>query len=295
MKQPIAGVYRIYNNATKKNYIGQALDISRRWKYHLGMYKKHDSHLYSAMRKYGINCFEFSIEYLVESSLPNKDKKQLLDEAEIAYISIYESNNPLLGYNKTEGGEGGSLNPDTLKKRNEAIKKAWEDLSLRQEARDRTKGTVPVNCTFRGCHHSEESLAKQRKPKTGYVWKSKETALAKGIKSSIRAQASKWYHNDIEEKFIDLTIQQPPNGWLEGRLPFSNEYKKLQSKRLSGGGNPRAIGVRCVETNEVFSCLKDAANKYSINYASLSIAVKNHLSYKGYSFIKENTDGQPRV
>lgn len=99
----MTGIYKITNNINGKIYIGQASHIASRWSEHLYRPfnkndKTYDSHLYRAIRKYGIENFSFSI---VEQC-----KQDQLDEKEVFWVDFYQSNNKALGYNLTAGGNG---------------------------------------------------------------------------------------------------------------------------------------------------------------------------------------------
>jgi len=78
----MAGIYIIRNLVNNKVYIGQSIDIKRRWGEHKRKYKQEserkDSYLYKAMYKYGVDAFSFDI-------LEECDKEKL-NEREIYYI-----------------------------------------------------------------------------------------------------------------------------------------------------------------------------------------------------------------
>ena len=93
------GIYLITNKVNGKKYVGQSIDIEERWKRHIIASKKSELVIYRAMRKYGIDNFDFSI--LEECSV---DK---LDEREIYWISELDTYNN--GYNMTIGGKGHNL------------------------------------------------------------------------------------------------------------------------------------------------------------------------------------------
>ena len=93
------GIYLITNKVNGKKYVGQSIDIERRWKSHIIASKKSELHIHRAIRKYGIDNFDFSI--LEECSV---DK---LDEREIYWISELDTYNN--GYNMTIGGKGHNL------------------------------------------------------------------------------------------------------------------------------------------------------------------------------------------
>ena len=93
----VTGIYKITNQVTKECYIGQSVDISKRWKDHakcgLGIDTPAGNKLYKAMQIYGI--WNFSWEVLEQCS------KDLLDEKEKYYIDLYDSYN--YGYNSNTG------------------------------------------------------------------------------------------------------------------------------------------------------------------------------------------------
>lgn len=96
------GIYKIQNKLNGKCYIGQSVDIHRRWNDHKSAAFNQNAdcyhqHLYRAMRKYGINQFDFSI--LEECS------RDELDTKEKYYIHQFDSF--YNGYNQTFGGDTG--------------------------------------------------------------------------------------------------------------------------------------------------------------------------------------------
>lgn len=97
----MVGIYKITNLINKKVYIGQSINIEKRFIAHKSVYKNYKAHnyeypLYRAMRKYGFENFQFEI--LEECSI--KD----LDEKEKYYIKYYNSKLPN-GYNQDDGGK----------------------------------------------------------------------------------------------------------------------------------------------------------------------------------------------
>ena len=100
----ITGIYKITNLVNGKIYIGQSLDIERRYKAHINFSKNKSSREYNtpihnAIRKYGEE--NFKCEVLIEC------KKEELDELEKYYIKFFNSTDREKGYNLTPGGLGG--------------------------------------------------------------------------------------------------------------------------------------------------------------------------------------------
>ena len=101
------GIYKITNNINNKIYVGQSVDIKRRWSEHKrsGQPEKY-SHkserdievpIHKAMQKYGIDNFSF--EVLEECS------KEELNEKERYYIKKLHSHVDEYGYNISKGGQ----------------------------------------------------------------------------------------------------------------------------------------------------------------------------------------------
>ena len=100
------GIYKITNQVNGKVYIGQSIDIEKRWEDHcLKTFRQNSEEynypLYQSIRKYGLENFKFEI--LEECS------SKELNQKEIEYIALYESYPPDKGkgYNQTPGGQGG--------------------------------------------------------------------------------------------------------------------------------------------------------------------------------------------
>lgn len=97
----ICGIYCIENINNNKKYIGQSVNIYKRWRTHKSNLNQHrhvNDYLQRAWDKYGENCFRF---YILEVC----DILQL-DEFEIKYIEQFDTTNIQSGYNLNTGGNG---------------------------------------------------------------------------------------------------------------------------------------------------------------------------------------------
>ena len=95
----MVGIYKITNLINGKCYIGQSINIEKRWKDHQIVATNPNDNgynypLYKAIRKYGQENFSWEV---IEECDQN-----LLDEREVFWISYYDSYNN--GYNQTLGG-----------------------------------------------------------------------------------------------------------------------------------------------------------------------------------------------
>lgn len=112
------GIYKIENKINGKLYIGQSINIERRWKNHKTHYKINDEPLYNEIREYGIENFEWSV-------IEECDKTELRDK-EKYYIKIYNSLYPY-GYNKALGSCSSiKLNYEQVKEIKKALRETNE-------------------------------------------------------------------------------------------------------------------------------------------------------------------------
>ena len=93
----VCGIYKITNQVNNKCYIGQSVDVARRWKDHakcgLGIDTPVGNKLYKEMQEIGI--WNFSWELLEECP------RDQLNEKERYYIELYQSKD--YGYNTVKG------------------------------------------------------------------------------------------------------------------------------------------------------------------------------------------------
>lgn len=126
------GVYKITNKLNGDCYVGSSKDIGKRWKRHIYLHESkgrhHEYFIYRAMRKYGIENFEFEVLETCEDS-----EKIILEQ------KYYKKLNPR--YNEIEPNKNLSENPSIAKKRKNSCKESWKTRSeqSRQKALDNLK------------------------------------------------------------------------------------------------------------------------------------------------------------
>lgn len=122
----ITGIYCISNNTTGQLYIGQSLDINRRYNAHCKQPTQY-SYIDKAIQKYGPNNFTLTILAVTSQN------KEVLDWLEKLYIKAYNTYQNNFHYNLTPGGESlpGESNP-----------RYREDIPSSQELYDEWKSGV---------------------------------------------------------------------------------------------------------------------------------------------------------
>lgn len=188
----ICGIYKI-TSPSNKIYIGQAINIYKRWKFYKGLRCKNQRKLYYSFLKYGTETHTFEI---LEVCLPIE-----LNEREIYYIKFFDTFLSKHGLNLRSGGEKSVMTPEfkekaskwqrgrTLTKEHcenisKGNKKAWESTPDAEKAR-RT-----------------ERIKNMWKENREYI-SSRLKGLKRPASSKINySNASKKRHRDYPEKFL---------------------------------------------------------------------------------------------
>ena len=94
--EKICGIYKI-TSPSNKIYIGQSIDIYKRWKYHkFSMKKNINTRINNSFKSYGFENHIFEIiEYCLRDDLNRLEKK---------YVDLYKTYNSIDGLNLKDGG-----------------------------------------------------------------------------------------------------------------------------------------------------------------------------------------------
>lgn len=160
----IQGIYKIKNLINNKIYIGQSIDIIKRFEQHKTNIKKQYNHpLYNALRKYRIENFEFIIlETVNDTFLLNKKEQQWLD-----HYKAYDRN---YGYNlrpKAESNKGLIINQKIKDKISKSIKNLWKDPIYRKNNKCSSETKKKLSSANKGRKLSEEHKNKISFAKSG--------------------------------------------------------------------------------------------------------------------------------
>ena len=168
-KFKMIGIYKFENLINGHKYIGQSVDIERRYKDHIIRASKnfssnpeYNSILHQAIRKYGIENFSFEI---VEQC-----SKKDLDKKEIYWIQYYNSFHN--GYNATSGGQ----NQESSLKFDEQLVKKIQNILL------------TTNISYNEIHNKFNiSLGRISEINTGKIWYNPK------LQYPLRSKKKIWY------------------------------------------------------------------------------------------------------
>lgn len=139
----VCGIYSITNKIDGKKYIGQSVDISKRFFQHKSELRSNthpNNHLQHSWNRYGEENFLFEI--ITECTMDE------LDEFEKYYIDINNSMNPKFGYNFESGGnKNKSVSKETRKKMSDSL----------SGRRHPFYGKIKEDAPFYGYKHTEKT------------------------------------------------------------------------------------------------------------------------------------------
>ena len=182
-----SGIYCIENLINYKKYIGQSVDIQRRWSQHkneLNGNVHFNDYLQKSWNKYGEDNFRF---YVLEYCEVDK-----LDELEVYYINMYETLSRDSGYNLTSGGsDNKTYSNETRIKISNSLKGHEVSAESRIKISENHADFNGDKNGMYGKHHSEESKQKMSQAKKGKI--------------SFRRNLTNVYCVDLDVMFDDAT------------------------------------------------------------------------------------------
>jgi len=211
------GIYRIRNKINGKVYIGQSTDIESRWqteKWHgsVGYYKLQA--LTRAMRKYGVDNFEFSIIEILPLD------EELLNKREKYWIDYYDSyKNPEKGYNETLGGQSGHRGKKRSLETCQKISKALTGkprLYMRGRPSGKTgkpsslETRLKISKANRGKHSQKRgSMSEENKQHIKNGW-TDEAKKAASECAKNQTKSTGWHHSDDAKKKMSKAKKGKP-------------------------------------------------------------------------------------
>ena len=240
------GIYAIKNKITNKMYIGQAINIQKRFISHKkSLIKKmhHSIKLQNSWNKYGEENFEFLI---IEKCLIDE-----LNSREIYWINHYNSHNK--GYNCTKGGNGTygyKFTNEQLKKLSKSHK-GQIPINKGQPRSEETKKRISEKC--KGLKLSNETKQKIREANIGKKLsedhKQKISNSNKGLKRSeeSKQKMSKSFKGRIVSEETKQKLKKSNSGKNNGFYGKTHSSEIKETLKQKSKGNKNASGKRSEE------------------------------------------------
>ena len=182
------GIYRIHNLVNGKSYIGKSeRDIDRKFRQHIRGSNSNE-HLQNAIKKYGIENFEFTVlEYCEPKDCCDRERY---------WIEYYDSMNPNYGYNKTGGGEcasGFKMSKEATLKATKTRKEHFEqglyEIKHTEESRQKLRDSW-ARRKANGYKMSDETRKKLSESKKGCKWREEQKEK---VSQSMRGKNNHFY------------------------------------------------------------------------------------------------------
>lgn len=241
---------------------------------------------YRAISKYGWDNIEHIVIY---NDLTEDEAKEL----EQRFIQWYDTANPNYGYNISLGGDGSNHSEETKKKISEANKGKRHTEETKKKLSESHKGKVSPRKGVKLSEETKQKLSKVHKgKKTSEEQKQKISNTLKGRQVSEEtrqkmSEATKGGKNPMYGKHLSEEHKQKISEFHKGKKTSEDTKRKMSEAKkgtCDGDKNPRARKVIRIDTNEVFGCIKDAAESVNGNHKSLGVALKRGTKYKGIEF-----------
>lgn len=209
------GIYKIENKVNGKVYIGQSVDIEKRWKTESNI--RPNKHFDNAWVKYGPENFEFSI-------LKECDKEDL-NQLEFFFQCAYASFCPKYGYNVAIGWTNG------WKAVNEKIRKG------------------EINHPMKNHIWTEEQKLNMSNGRKGkykgddhYLSKMSDADKKSFVKEKCGTFTAEWWNNGIEQK---RCFECPGEGWVRGMCKPNPSWQSCKGKKSWTNGIINKMAFEC--------------------------------------------------
>lgn len=242
----MCGIYCIENIIDHKKYIGQSVNIERRFSQHKHLLKngKHENeHLQRAWDKYGNDAFNF---YILQECAEEE-----LDELEVNYINMFNSTDRDCGYNFESGG--------------------------RKNKRLSEESKAKISKANKGRKHTEEAKRKMSESRKGhYISPENIRKLTEGRRrAGFYADGLRRLSEFNKGKTLTEDTKRKISNTLKG-ITRSEETKRKMSESHT---NKRA--VYCPQLDEYFESLKDVRRKYGIAHGNIEKCLRGERKSAG--------------
>lgn len=240
-------VYLHTNKANNKKYVGISNNITKRWGYqgHNYLVKNKDGqYVHKMFAKALLEYSDWNNDWTHEILLTGLSLKEA-KEKEKYYIELYHTycyDEDSQGYNMTHGGDG-----NVWSEGDEDTKNHARNL-ISQKAKIRLKDSK--NHPRYGIHLSEETKQKISKAKKDKI----STFKGKHLSEEARKKISEYRKGKTLSEETKQKISQSLKEY------FQNNPEAAKKNAHFGKENGFSKKVKCLNTGEIFDCIKDAMN-----------------------------------
>ena len=257
MAKKIVGIYKITCTKNGKCYVGQSLDIKRRFNQHR---RNPPARMREDFDLYGVDAFVFEILEECASELLNRRETFHMNELQPEYNI------------KTEGRGISDEAREKLRKLHTGKKRP--DISRQIKCVETGEVFESITVAAKWCNVSNSTisilLAGKGRTAGGYHW---------------------IYADDGNEEVALERIRQMPEGRqrtekskemqrkaMSGRKLTPEHSEKIRQSHLGKGWKPstyekRCRKIRCIETDEIFLSIKAAAEHYGLHDSNISVVL----------------------
>lgn len=210
----ICGIYKIVN-PSKKVYIGQSIDIIKRFKRYKSKDCKGQIALYRSLEKYGLEKHDFEI--VCQCSMEE------LNNLEVYYIELYNSFNSEFGLNLCSGGNANKTFSDETKKK---LSDSHKGLNTWM------KGRVSNNLGKKHSAESKKKMSDFQKANPPSFWKGKKLSkkhrknISDSHKGKVPTENTRKKLSEAHKgKFVSLATRE--------KLRIANTGKKLSKETIN--------------------------------------------------------------
>lgn len=243
------------NKINNKVYIGQTCQKPQyRWNYGEGY--KQCSYFYKAIQKYGWDNFDHII-LETELSLDQANQK------EQQYIQLYQSNNEFFGYNLQSGGNNKQIIANsTHQKLSNCAKIKWQSEQQRRKMSKimKDKWQTPEYRKNQSEGYQKALNNLHKKGKTTFISEQGKQKISQARKKYITQHGTPTQgkgHSEATKKLLSEQKKGVKNP-MYGKK-HTQEWKQKMSEKMTGRPGIVNRKIRCIETNEIFYSITEAA------------------------------------
>lgn len=241
----ICGIYKIVNKLNRKVYIGQSVDIRRRWLAHNNWKNRTASAIGRAIIKYGVENFDYIIiEECDRDMLNEREKYWILKTNTIAPI----------GYNLSSGGDSNYYCSEESKRK----------MSLAQTGKKRSIAAI--------------EKFKKTMSEIGWCHPIEEHKIALSKAASLRNKNHPEYITKMNEARLGLP------SWNKGKKLPKEQVEKMRLKKIGVPAVWRNKAIQRND-GIVFASITSASIQMGVNRASIHKVLKGtRKTLLGYVF-----------